>query len=124
VGGIELVLGLNRDPEVGPVVMVGSGGVNLELYKDVAFSAPVTDEAEADALIGRTKAAKLLDGYRGAGPYDRKAVVKALVALSRIALDLGDVIESIDINPIVALPKGKGAIALDALVVLRGKEQA
>jgi acyl-CoA synthetase (NDP forming) len=122
-GGIELVLGVARDPEVGPVVMVGSGGVNLELYKDVAFSMPVTDEAAADALIGRTKAAKLLDGYRGAGPYDRKAVVKALVALSRIALDLGDVIESIDVNPFVALPKGKGGIALDALVILRGGDR-
>lgn len=123
-GGIELVLGIARDPEVGPVVMVGSGGVNLELYKDVAFSMPVTDEAAADALIGRTKAAKLLDGYRGAGPYDRKAVVKALVALSRIALDLGDAIESIDVNPFVALPKGKGGIALDALVILRGGDKA
>lgn len=123
-GGIELVLGLARDPEVGPVVMVGSGGVNLELYKDVAFSAPMTDEAAADALIGRTKAAKLLDGYRGAGPYDRKAVVKALVALSRIALDLGDVIESIDVNPFVALPKGKGGIALDGLVILRGGDKS
>lgn len=119
-GGIELVLGMARDPEVGPVVMVGSGGVNLELYKDVAFAMPTVDEAAADALIGRTKAAKLLDGYRGAGPYDRKAVVKALVALSRVALDLGDAIESIDINPFVALPKGKGGIALDALVILRG----
>ena len=122
-GGIELVLGVARDPEVGPVVMVGSGGVNLELYKDVAFSMPVTDEAAADALIGRTKAAKLLDGYRGAAPFDRKAVVKALVALSRIAIDLGDVIESIDVNPLVAMPKGKGAIALDALVILRGGDK-
>lgn len=123
-GGIELVLGVARDPEVGPVIMVGSGGVNLELYKDVAFSMPLTDEAAADALIGRTKAAKLLDGYRGAAPYDRKAVVKALVALSRLALDLGDAIESIDVNPLVALPKGKGAIALDALVILRGGDKA
>ena len=69
--------------------------------------------------IARTRAASLIDGYRGGGPLDRDAVVAALVALGTLATDLEDVLESVDINPFVALPQGQGGLALDALVVLR-----
>lgn len=117
-GDLELVIGASRDPEMGPVVMFGSGGVSLELYRDVAFAAPTLDEADAEALIARTRAARLIDGYRGAPALDRKAVVKALVAVSRLACDLGRELESIDVNPFVLRPRG--GVALDALVVLAG----
>lgn len=117
-GDLELVIGASRDPEMGPVVMFGSGGVSLELYRDVAFAAPTLDEADAEALIARTRAARLIDGYRGAPALDRKAVVKALVAVSRLACDLGRRLESIDVNPFVLRPRG--GVALDALVVLAG----
>lgn len=117
-GELELVIGASRDPEMGPVVMFGSGGVSLELYRDVAFAAPTLDEADAEALIARTRAARLIDGYRGAPALDRKAVVKALVAVSRLACDLGRGLESIDVNPFVLRPRG--GVALDALVVLAG----
>jgi len=118
-GGPELVLGLHRDPEMGLVVMAGSGGVLLELVRDVAFCAPPVSTEKAHDLIGRTRAARLLQGYRGAPPQDVAAVADALVALGRIAVDLPDAIESIDINPFVALPRGQGGLALDALIVLR-----
>jgi acyl-CoA synthetase (NDP forming) len=118
-GGLELVLGLHRDPEMGLVVMAGSGGVLLELVRDVAFCVPPVSPEKARHLIGRTRAGKLLDGYRGSGPLDSEAVVAALVGLGNLAADLKDVIESIDINPFVALPRGQGGLALDALVVLR-----
>lgn len=116
--GLELVIGVQRDPEMGPVVMFGAGGVWLELVKDVAFAAPGLDAPRAERLIASTRAGRLIDGYRGAGPFDRDAVIAALVAVGRLALDAGEAIDSLDINPFVALPAGQGACALDALVVV------
>jgi acetyltransferase len=118
-GGLELVLGLHRDPEMGLVVMAGSGGVLLELVRDVAFCIPPLSPAKAADLLARTRAGRLLEGYRGGAALDRDAVVAALVGLGHLALDLGDRLESLDVNPFVALPRGHGALALDALVVLR-----
>lgn len=120
-GGLELVLGINNDAEIGPVVMFGQGGVALELYGDVALADPDLDEARAAALISRTKAANLLEGFRGGPAFDRDAVIKAVMAMGRIARDLGDVIEALDVNPFVALPGDGGGFALDGLVVVRGE---
>ena len=119
-GGLELVLGLNRDPEMGLVVMAGSGGVLLELTKDVAFAAPPLTREKARAMIERTHAARLLRGYRSSPVLDTGAVIDALIALGRIAEDLADVVQSIDINPFVVLPRG--GFALDALVVPRAHD--
>ena len=116
-GGVELVLGLNRDPEMGLVAMAGAGGVLLELTKDVAFAAPPITREKAGAMIERTHAAKLMRGYRGTAVLDRDAAVNALVALGRIAEDLADTVQSVDINPFVVLPRG--GVALDALFVPR-----
>jgi acetate---CoA ligase (ADP-forming) len=116
-GGLELVLGLHRDPEMGLVVMAGSGGVLLELAKDVAFAVPPITPDKARAMLARTHAARLMAGYRAAPRLDADAVVEALVALGRIADDLADVVQSIDINPFVVLPRG--GFALDALFVAR-----
>ncbi|MDE0342949.1 MAG: acetate--CoA ligase family protein, partial [Deltaproteobacteria bacterium] len=116
--GLELVLGIQRDPEMGPVVMFGGGGVWLELVKDVAFGPPGMTRAGAARLIDSTRAGKLLDGYRGQDPYDRDAVIDALVAVGRLAAAAGNVIESLDINPFLALPRGAGGLALDALAVV------
>ncbi len=118
-GGVEMVLGLNRDPEMGPVLMVGLGGIWLELMRDVAFAAPGIDRTDALAAIARTKAHHLLAGFRGSGTRDIGALADAMVALGRLAADLEPAVQSIDINPIVVLNDGKGAVALDALVVLR-----
>jgi acyl-CoA synthetase (NDP forming) len=116
--GIELVIGANRDPEVGPVILFGSGGIALELYRDVAVAAPLADERDALALIARTRAGQLIEGYRGRPALDRKAAVEALVGLSRLMLDAKGRIESIDVNPF--LLRRRGGVALDALVVLSG----
>ena len=116
-GGLELVMGVHRDPEMGPVIMGGSGGVLLELVRDVAFAAPPLTLAKAHDLIARTKAGALMKGYRGASILDAQAYAQALVALGRLAHDLGDALESVDVNPFLLLPKG--GVALDALVVLR-----
>lgn len=118
-GGAELALGIANDPEVGPVVMFGGGGIALELYGDVAFADPALDGAAAERLIDRTKAARLLAGYRGQPALDRAGVATALVALGRIARELGDVIEAVDVNPFVARREGEGGVALDALLVVK-----
>jgi acyl-CoA synthetase (NDP forming) len=119
---LELVLGLHRDPEMGLVVMAGSGGVLLELFKDVAFSAPPLSREKALDMLDQTHAARLLRGYRGSAALDIDAIADALVALGRIAIDGADLVQSIDINPVVALPQGQGAVALDALVIIEAKE--
>jgi acyl-CoA synthetase (NDP forming) len=120
-GGLELALGLSRDPEVGLVAMAGSGGVLLELTKDVAFCAlPISCEKALD-VFERTRVAQLMRGYRGGPALDMDAAISALMALGRLAADLGDVIEAVDVNPFMVLRKG--GMALDALVVLRGGEQ-
>ena len=83
-GGIELVLGLHRDPEMGLVAMVGSGGILLELVRDVAFAAPPITRDKARDMLDRTRIGRLLRGYRGQR-YDEEAVIAALMALGRIA---------------------------------------
>ena len=88
----------------------------LELTKDVAFAAPPMTRDKARAMIERTHAAQLMRGYRSSPALDAEAMVDALVALGRIAEDLADVVQSIDINPFVVLPRG--GFALDALFVL------
>ena len=121
-GGLELVLGLHRDPEMGLVVMAGSGGVLLELIKDVTFCAPPVNADKARDMLTRMRGAKLLAGYRGAAALDVDALVDALVALGRLAVELEDVVQSVDINPFVALPQG--GLALDALIVLQRRPNA
>jgi len=121
-GGLELVLGLHRDPEMGLVVMAGSGGVLLELIKDVAFCAPPVSPEKARDMLARMRGARLLAGYRGSPALDADALVNALVALGRLAVELEDVVQSVDINPFVALPQG--GLALDALIVLQRRPNA
>ena len=123
-GGVEMVLGLTRDAEMGPVLMVGLGGVWLEVLHDVAFTGLDIDRAQAMAAIHRTKAWALLDGFRGTPRRDATALADAMVALGRLGRELGDRLLSIDINPIVVLNEGQGAVALDALVVLRQTSDA
>jgi acyl-CoA synthetase (NDP forming) len=117
--GIELVLGVQRDPEVGPVVMFGTGGVYLEVRRDVAFGAVPLSESRARAMIAKTSAGRLVGGYRGAPAADIDSLAQALVGLSRLAEDLGERLESVDLNPVLAVPGQTGILALDALIVLR-----
>ncbi|MPZ37956.1 MAG: hypothetical protein GEU95_07805 [Rhizobiales bacterium] len=116
-GGTEVVLGLQRDVEMGPVVMFGMGGVLVELFKDVSFAPATLDKTVAREMVRATRAGAMLDGFRGRKPGDIDALCDALVNLGRLARDFGDVIESVDVNPL--LVREQGVTALDALVVLR-----
>lgn len=118
-GGIELALGIHHDAEMGPVVMFGAGGVLVELIDDVAVGRPKMDETEARAMVARTRVGRLLAGYRGGAVHDLDAVIAAIMALGRLAHHHGERIESLDVNPFYVRPVGQGAVALDALVVLR-----
>jgi acetyltransferase len=119
-GGTELALGVTRDPEMGLAVMIGAGGVLLELLRDVAFGVPPVSPDKARDMLAQTRAARLMHGYRGGPALDLEAVVRALVALGRLAVDLADVIDSVDVNPFVAMPQG--AMALDGLIVLQQRQ--
>lgn len=116
-GGTEVVLGVQRDVEMGPVVMFGMGGVLVELFKDVSFAPATLDRAQARAMVRATRAGAMLDGFRGRKPGDIDALCDALVGLGRLARELGDAIEAVDVNPL--LVREHGVVALDALVVLR-----
>ncbi len=116
--GREVIVGTVRDPQFGPLVMFGSGGVYVELLKDVSFRlAPVT-RSEALAMIEETLAGKLLSGLRGQLPADKSAVADVIVAVSQlIAAD--ERITEMDINPLVVYDEGQGAVAVDLRVVAR-----
>jgi acetyltransferase len=116
---LELVIGASLDAEMGPVVLFGSGGVDIELMKDVALSGAPLGEAEARALIGRTKAGVKIKGYRGKPPLHQASAIKALVGLSNLIADAGTRIASIDVNPF--LINAKTGVAVDALIVLNNE---
>jgi len=116
-GGVEAILGMQNDPDFGPMIMVGIGGVKTELFNDVALRRAPVGPDEAREMINETWLGVLLDGFRGAPPADRTALEHAICALSQLVVDHGDGIESIDINPVLVLPRGQGCIAVDALIL-------
>jgi acyl-CoA synthetase (NDP forming) len=113
--GVETVVGVSRDPLFGPVVMVGLGGIFVEVLKDVTFRVPPFGEDEADRMLHELAGYAMLQGVRGAKPSDTKALVDVIMRMQRLAMDLADDIAELDINPLVVKPRG--AVALDALVV-------
>ena len=117
--GIEVILGVTRDPIFGPMLMVGLGGIHVEVLRDVAFSPVPVGREEALALLGELKGAALLDGVRGAPPADRAALAELIAALSRFAADHAELIEEIDLNPVIVHPEGQGLTVVDALIVKR-----
>jgi acetyltransferase len=116
---LELVVGASLDAEMGPVVLFGTGGVDIELLKDVALAGAPLDAAEARQLIARTKAGVKIKGYRGKPALHEPSVVKALVGLSNLIADAGSRIASIDVNPFLINPKT--GVAVDALIVLNNE---
>ncbi|MCW5633465.1 MAG: acetate--CoA ligase family protein [Rubrivivax sp.] len=117
--GVETILGVARDPVFGAVVMFGVGGIFVEAFKDVAFRVAPFGVEQARAMIAEVKGRVLLAGVRGQPAADEEALAQAITALSVYAAAHAEAIESIDINPLVVLPKGRGVLALDALIVPR-----
>lgn len=117
VGGVELALGIFNDDQFGPVVVVGAGGRLVEVIDDRLLTLPPVDETGARRLLAGLRVSPLLDGLRGSPPSDRTAVARAISAMASLAADLGDLVEGLDVNPLIAHPDG--AVAVDALVVPR-----
>ncbi|MGE6919802.1 acetate--CoA ligase family protein [Achromobacter kerstersii] len=115
--GVECIVGVHGDPVFGPVVMFGLGGVFVEVLKDVSFRLAPFDRTQAMAMIREIKGYALLQGARGTPPCDIGALADALAALSQFAHAHRDDFSSIEINPLLALPDGQGALALDAVLI-------
>jgi acetyltransferase len=118
-GGVEMIVGVKHDSQLGPMLLFGSGGVMVEVYEDFALRhCPVT-RTEALDMIAEVKGAKLLQGFRGKPRADIDALADALVRISHLAVHLEGKLEELDVNPLVVLRAGEGVRALDALMVLR-----
>ena len=115
-GGVECILGIHRDPVFGPVAMFGLGGIFVEVMKDVVFRRCPFGADVAEAMIRSIKGAPLLLGARGRAPADIRALAEMLAKLSVFAHQAGPRLQSIDINPVFAMPEGQGAFAADAVI--------
>ncbi len=115
--GPELALGLIRDPGLGPLIVVGAGGILVELLADRAVALPPVDEALAAELLAGLRVSKLLAGVRGAPPAALAPALQAITGLSALAAELGDDLEALDVNPLICGPEG--AVAVDALAIPR-----
>jgi acyl-CoA synthetase (NDP forming) len=113
---VEVIVGLLQEDDFGPVIVFGSGGILVELFKDSSLRLPPLSRRDAREMIQETQAARLLTGFRGRPAADVEALVDALVRVSQLAVDLGDLIAALDINPMMVLPEGEGVRAVDTLV--------
>ena len=115
-GGVECILGIHRDPVFGPMAMFGLGGIFVEVLKDVVFRRCPFGTDVAETMIRSIKGAPLLLGARGRKPADVNALAEMLSRLSGFAVAAGERLQSIDLNPVFAMPEGQGAFAADAVI--------
>lgn len=119
IKGVECLLGISRDEQLGPTLVMGLGGVFVEILADVQIRIPPISAAEARRALESLKGAKIFAGARGAPTADIEAFAEMAARLSWLAHDLRDDIAELDLNPLMVLPKGRGAFAVDALLVAR-----
>jgi acyl-CoA synthetase (NDP forming) len=117
--GVEMMVGVTHDALFGPTVTVGLGGVLVEVLHDAAVRVPPFGEDQVRAMLGELRGRALLEGVRGGPPVDVDALVEVVLRVQRMALELGDDVAELDINPLMVLGRGQGAVALDALAVCR-----
>ena len=119
IKGVECLLGISRDDQIGPTLVMGLGGVFVEILADVQIRIPPITDGEARRALESLKGAKIFAGARSAPPADIEALADMAARLSWLAHDLRDGIAELDLNPVMVLPKGQGAFAVDALLVAR-----
>jgi acetyl coenzyme A synthetase (ADP forming)-like protein len=115
--GKEVIIGVNRDPQFGPLLLLGLGGIYVEVLKDVSFRIAPIARWEAEEMIGELRSAPLLRGHRGERPADLEAIVDCMLRVSQLAVDFPEIVE-LDVNPLMVHEEGKGAVALDMRLVL------
>ena len=116
-GGTEVIVGVNNDPQFGPTIMFGLGGIFVEILKDVSLRIAPLSREDAIDMIREIKGFKILDGARGREKMDIDAIADVLVKVSQMAVAMEDHIAELDINPLLVLPKGRGVRVADALVI-------
>ena len=116
-GGLEILVGMNRDPQFGPLVTFGLGGIYVEVLKDVTFRIAPFTIRDAELMLKEIRTRALLDGVRGQPPVDKEAIVDTLLRIGQLVQEFPEITE-LDINPLIVYPKGQGAIAIDMRLVL------
>jgi len=116
-GGLEVLVGMNRDPQFGPLVTFGLGGIYVEILKDVTFRLAPFSKQEAEEMMNEIRARALLDGVRGQPPADKDAIVETLLRIGQLVQDFPEIAE-LDINPLIVYSQGQGAVAIDMRLVL------
>jgi len=120
-GGTEVITGMTLDPQFGPTIAFGLGGIFVEVLKDISLRVTPLSESDVKFMVREIKGYPILNGIRGKARADIEAVEELLLKLSRLAEDWKDYIAEIDINPLIVFDEGQGLKALDALVVLKNK---
>jgi len=120
-GGLEVLIGMNRDPQFGPLVTFGLGGIYVEALKDVTFRVAPFTRLEAEAMLEEIRAKALLEGIRGKPAVDKEAIIDTLLRMGQLVQEFPEIAE-FDINPLIVYPKGQGAIAIDMRLVLSSEK--
>jgi acyl-CoA synthetase (NDP forming) len=121
-GGVELMIGVTQDPSFGPLIGFGLGGIHVEILKDVCFCiTPMTDR-DAKEMVRSIKGYRLLEGYRGHPPADIEAIENLLLRVSRLVEEVPEISE-LDLNPVIALPPGRGCFIVDARIFLKAQKK-
>ena len=118
-GGMEVLVGMNRDPQFGPLVTFGLGGIYVEILKDVTFRVAPFSRLEAEEMQGEIRARALLEGVRGQPPLDKNAITETLLRVAQLVQDF-PMIAEMDINPLMVYPNDQGAVAIDMRLILTG----
>ncbi len=118
--GTEILIGMNRDPQFGPLVTFGLGGIYVEALKDVTFRIAPFDRVDALAMLGEIRSHALIDGVRGQKPLDKAAIAETLLRISQLVTDFPQIVE-LDINPLMTYEQGRGALAIDMRLVLSSR---
>ncbi len=120
-GGMEILIGMNRDPQFGPLVTFGLGGIYVEALKDVTFRIAPFTRHDAEDMLKEIRSKALLEGVRGNPPIDKEAIIDTLLRIGQLVEDFPEIAE-LDINPLIVYPKGQGAIAIDMRLVLESEK--
>jgi acetyltransferase len=115
--GLEILIGMNRDPQFGPLVTFGLGGIYVEALKDASFRIAPFSRDEAAQMLTEIRAKALLDGVRGEPPVDKETLIDALLRIGQLVLDFPEIAE-LDINPLIVYEEGRGGVALDMRLIL------
>ena len=117
-GGREVIIGMNRDPQFGPLLMFGLGGIYVEALKDVTFRVAPIDRREANEMLGEIRSVRLLRGVRGEKPSDMAAIADTVLRISQLVTEFPEIVE-LDINPLMVFEAGRGALAVDMRMALK-----